>query len=188
MRYLSALVILMVLFTGCTDVRPLDEQAAMERGKHIAAETFNALSSRLQAQVASSGPAGAVEYCSLNALSLVDSIALANRAVVKRTSLSIRAPHDAPDGEELAQLQAYDKAWKAGEELLPVVGTRGVDSVAFYAPIMIIGPLCLKCHGGTDNGLDSSAFAAIQHRYPSDRAVGYSLGDLRGMWSIRWAR
>ena len=53
---------------------------------------------------------------------------------------------------------------------------------------MIIGPLCLKCHGQISNGLDSSAYEVIQQRYPSDRAIGYSLGDLRGMWSIRWAR
>jgi hypothetical protein len=28
----------------------------------------------------------------------------------------------------------------------------------------------------------------IEERYPDDRATGYELGDLRGMWSIRWAR
>ena len=120
MRYQSGLVTLMVLSMGCIDVPPLNEQAAMERGKHIASETFNALSSRLQAQVASTGPAGAVEYCSLAALPLVDSIARANHAVVKRTSLLVRAPHDAPDGEELAQLHAYDGPGKQAKNYCPL--------------------------------------------------------------------
>ena len=62
------------------------------------------------------------------------------------------------------------------------------DSIAYYRPIFISSPACLKCHGVKSETADASALDAIAARYPGDEATGYQLGELRGMWSIRWAR
>lgn len=81
-------------------------------------------------------------------------------------------------------------AWESSQGTLgrtPVVRAHG-DSIAYYRPIFISSPACLKCHGSAGEGLDSAAYAVIQQRYPLDQATGYVLGDLRGMWSIRWKR
>lgn len=44
-----------------------------------------------------------------------------------------------------------------------------------------VGPPCLQCHG---EGLDAEVAAALDARYPTDRARGYAAGDLRGVFWI----
>lgn len=172
---------------SCTATPPLDETAALEKGKRITSATFQTLSARLSAAMQAGGPAHAVEYCSLNALPLVDSISVAEKVHIKRTSDRLRAAHDAPDTDEKRALHEMLEQWAQGNAgaVLPGVRLLG-DSVAFYQPIFIASQTCLKCHGTTGLDLDSNAFAAISQRYPEDAATGYQLGEFRGMWSIRW--
>lgn len=44
-------------------------------------------------------------------------------------------------------------------------------------------PTCLKCHGGAED-IAGGTRAVLAEKYPRDRATGYQLGDLRGMWKI----
>ena len=53
----------------------------------------------------------------------------------------------------------------------------------FYKPIYI-GKVCLKCHG-TKPAIDEKAVLAIQEKYPDDKAINYTKGDLRGMFVVR---
>lgn len=183
-------VITALLLSACApSVKPIDEAAAVERGQALAQASFQALSGRLKQAMAEGGPAHAVAYCNTAALPLVDSLSQVHGARIKRTSLKLRAPHDAPDPAEREQLEAYARSWsEGGEPLKPKAVAHGVDSVAFYAPIFIQAPLCLACHGVAGETLDSTAHAAIRTNYPDDEATGYALGDLRGLWSIRWKR
>jgi hypothetical protein len=50
---------------------------------------------------------------------------------------------------------------------------------AYYKPIVINNEACLKCHGGLD--VNSPLAKAIKTTYPEDKAIGYKMGDLRGM-------
>lgn len=135
------------------------------------------------------GPAHAVEYCSLRALPLVDSISAAEGVRIKRTSDRLRAAHDAPDADEARALAEMMKQWEQGGAPNVHADVRLLgDSVAYYQPIFIASPTCLKCHGIAGQELDGAAHAVISERYPDDAATGYRLADLRGMWSIRWKR
>jgi hypothetical protein len=186
----AALLLLVLALQACTTAPDFDEAAAMEKGAAIANSSFQALSTALQAAMKQGGPVHAVEFCSLNALSLVDSLSLVNKAHIRRTSDRWRALRDAPDAEELKVLRDLDRAWNEGKDggtLKPIIKV-GSDSVAYYQPIFITSPICLKCHGKVGESLDSAAQASIAQLYTWDKAIGYSLGDLRGMWSIRWAR
>ena len=181
------IICVLVGFASCTATSPLDETAAMEKGQRITSATFQALSARLSAAMQSGGPAHAVEYCSLNVFSLVDSISVAEGVYIKRTSDRLRAAHDAPDTDEKRAFHVMLDQWAQGSAgtILPDVRLLG-DSVAYYQPIFIASPTCLKCHGTAGLDLDSNAFAVITQHYPKDAATGYALGELRGMWSIRW--
>lgn len=177
----------LVLLAACTAAPTLDESAALEKGQGIASATFKALSARLGAAMQSGGPAHAVEYCSLSALPLVDSISAAEGVHIKRTSERLRAPHDAPDADEERALQVMREQWEQGDAAAVLSDVRLLgDSVAYYQPIFIGSPTCLKCHGTAGLELDSAAYAAIAEYYPDDAAIGYELGELRGMWSVRW--
>lgn len=177
----------LVLLASCTSTPPLDEAAAMEKGQRIASATFQALSARLGAAMQEGGPAHAVQYCSLSALPLVDSVSAAEGVHIKRTSDRLRAAHDAPDADEKRALKVMLDQWAHGgtESVLTDVRLLG-DTVAYYQPIYIASPTCLKCHGTAGQELDSTAYAAITEHYPGDAATGYQLGELRGMWSVRW--
>jgi hypothetical protein len=48
---------------------------------------------------------------------------------------------------------------------------------------IVTAPLCLTCHGET---LAPGVAAAVESRYPQDRAVGFAAGDLRGAFHVSW--
>ena len=182
---------MVTLICSCIPAQPpFEEAAAIERGRGIAGATFQQLSGRLQAAMASEGPSGALQYCSVVALPLVDSLSAVQGIRIKRTSDRIRAPHDAPDADEqrrLNEVLALLSASTAPADIPPQAVVLG-DSVAYYQPILIAMPTCLKCHGAAGTDVDSLTMAAIRERYPGDAAMGYKVGDFRGLWSIRWKR
>lgn len=162
----------------------------MEKGALLAEGSFKALSARLQQAMKEGGPAHAVDFCSLHALSIVDSLSNMHAAHIRRTSDRVRAPHDKPDAEEARIIKVMLAEWEAGGKKMnvPARALAHGDSIAFYAPIFISSPTCLKCHGDPDGSLEAAALSMIKERYPDDQAIGYELGDLRGLWSIRWPR
>lgn len=190
-RHALGTVLLLAPLLACGPGQPpFDEADAIARGQAIAMGAFQQLSGRLQGAIARHGTAGAVAYCSQAALPLVDSLARAQGVRIKRTSDRLRAAHDAPDADEqrrLAEVAAQLAQGARPAEIGAQARLLG-DSVAFYQPILIAMPTCLKCHGQPGADIDSLTQAALAQRYPNDRATGYALGDFRGLWSIRWRR
>lgn len=164
--------------------------AAIERGDAIAQATFGALSDRLQKAMAEGGPAHAVDYCWVAAHPITDSLSALHGVRVKRTSNKLRSPRNAPDPHEQERLNEVLAQLDAGvspSDLASQAFSFG-DSIAFYKPILLVSPLCLNCHGRAGEGLDPGAMAVIRQRYPEDEAIGYQVGEFRGLWSIRWPR
>ncbi|MEZ4740504.1 MAG: DUF3365 domain-containing protein [Flavobacteriales bacterium] len=160
---------------------PFNEADALDKGNRIADASFQAFSERLQGAMLTGGPVHAVQFCSVNALPIIDSLSEAHHARIRRTSDRIRARHDVPDAEEMEVLNEFLSAWEFSDGTMgsaPVVRVHE-DSIAFYRPIFISSPACLKCHGSAGEDLDSAAYAVIAQRYPLDQATGYALGDLR---------
>ena len=60
----------------------------------------------------------------------------------------------------------------------------GDDRSGYVEPI-VLQPLCLTCHG---DSLAPEVAARIQDLYPQDRAVGYEVGDLRGVFWAAYPR
>lgn len=56
----------------------------------------------------------------------------------------------------------------------------------YYRPIYIIMPTCLKCHGSKED-LDALALTEIRKHYPNDKATGFQMGDLRGLWKMAYS-
>lgn len=166
----------------------LDEaarQTYLEKGKAIAGATFTALSTKLQSALQEGGVAHAIEYCQLNAFPLVDSLSAVHGAEIRRTSLLVRNPKDAPTAVERAVLETYAAQNAAGEQLEPMVQALENQEVVFFAPIRT-NAFCLQCHGVPGATLQLADYELIKEYYPNDEAIGYQDGDLRGMWSIRF--
>lgn len=165
-----------------------EEALYLQRGQEIAGATFAALSSRLQQAMQQGGVAYAAPYCNLVALPIADSLSRLHDAVIRRTSLLVRNPEDAPLAHEWPVLRAYEQQWQQKETLKPTVALLGDGQrVAFYAPISV-NAFCLSCHGKLGETLSAKDYEAIQAIYPEDQAIGYSDGDWRGIWSIAFKR
>lgn len=166
------------------------EEAAqyVAQGKEIAAATFAALSSRLQEAMQQGGVAYAAPFCSTVALPLADSLSIQYGAEIRRTSLLIRNPKDAPLPHERAALERYETQWQKQEPLQPsALLLEDGKTVAFYAPIHV-NAFCLTCHGKLGETLSEKDYAAIKALYPEDQAIGYADGDWRGIWSISFKK
>ncbi len=158
-----------------------------EQGRRIAQATFGVLSSNLMQAAQAGGVANAVNYCQVAAYPLTDSMAQAMQASVRRTALRYRNPANAPSATERRVLEQYEAQMARSQAPKARVQPWGADSVAFFAPIILM-EACSKCHGTPGEDIAAEDYALIQEKYPEDRAIGFAVGDLRGMWSIRFAR
>ncbi len=159
-------------------------QKAHEVGAAIAINSQQALGKKLQSALGTGGVEHAIGYCNLQAIPLVDSLAKAFNAHIRRVSVKYRNPADAPSSLELQILEAYEAQKSDSIPLTTNVQPLENDQYLFTKPIIIDNALCLTCHGTPENGLAESTVLLINSKYPDDKAIGYNMGDLRGMWSI----
>lgn len=158
----------------------LPEAAALARATEAARELGRTLKARVVAAMAASGPVGALEVCAAEAQTLTGQVAGTTAARVGRASLRLRNPANA--GPEWVHAELVRLGERPAAGVAPVRTVTEVDGrqvARFAAPITIEGP-CLTCHGPAD-ALAEDVRAALAERYPADRAVGYALGDLRGL-------
>lgn len=159
-------------------------QKAHEVGSTIALQSQQALGKKLQGALGTGGVEHAISYCNLQAMPLVDSLTKAFNAQIRRVSVKNRNPADAPSALELQILEAYEAQKADSIPLATNVQPLDNDKYLFTKPIIIDNALCLTCHGTPENGLAESTLLLIKSKYPADKATGYQIGDLRGMWSI----
>lgn len=156
-------------------------------GDSLALQAQQALMSQVAAAIGARGPAGAVGFCNERALPLTDSLAMHHRVGLKRLSDRARNPLN-----EVANEQ--DKsAWLSLQRMMSDTGVvkkhllvREGDAAVYYKAISLGMPMCLNCHGQREGEVAAETWAAIAARYPNDRATGYKLGELRGMWRIEF--
>jgi hypothetical protein len=152
------------------------------QGKQLALSTKAVLEQNLMAAMKENGPIGALEFCNVNAIPLSDSVSLALNAEIRRVSAKNRNPENAPNERERAYLERALKEVSLNGQAPPQMQEIDGKMVGYY-PIMINGA-CLKCHGTPHTDIQSSTFETIQKLYPEDKATGYKVDELRGMWVI----
>ncbi len=165
------------------EVSSAEEEFVSRSARPIASALMDRLSRELQSAMREGGPVQAIAVCSERALPLTAEVAGAQPGVsVKRVTSRYRNPANAPDALEEPALQTFESA-AAGGTPLPervVQKVRRGDHVVYryYQPLRTAG-LCLVCHGDPER-MPQELRAALQARYPGDRAVGYRDGDFRG--------
>lgn len=158
-----------------------------EQGRFLAQTAQESLLTTLQAAIAREGIEGAVRYCNLQALPLMDSLSKTHKATIGRTSLQLRNPANAPTELEQQLLEAYQ--YNAEEGLPMDDNVQKIDQqyMLYTKPIVLGSELCLNCHGQA-GAIKPEVLQRIKSLYPNDQARGYKQGEVRGMWSIRFER
>ena len=126
------------------------------------------------------GPVEAIAACRVQAPEIAGSLSR-DGIRLGRTSHRLRNPSNvAPEWVDPI-LEAY---LESPSDRAPRTVTLPGKQSGYVEPILV-QPLCLTCHG---DDLAPDVAARIQELYPEDRAVGFGVGDLRGVFWIEYPR
>jgi len=186
MKYLSILLISIIVFTSCRKEEKLSEKEIAQyiaKGKEIGKATVHELGSNLMKHMKSGGPKEAIPFCNTNANELTNKIANKYNVTIKRTSHKIRNENNSPNEIELKILNQYLSQISKEEQLKPKVLKDANGKVHFYAP-MKIEKKCLACHGEVGKQVSQETNTLIKSLYPNDKATGFKDGAFRGVVNI----
>ncbi|MDX1660926.1 MAG: DUF3365 domain-containing protein [Gemmatimonadota bacterium] len=104
-------------------------------------------------------------------------IARENGWAVEQLSEKYRNPDHAPDPEAREAIDRFERVGALDGQWIRTVrdGTEGTR----YFRRIVVEPPCLQCHGEKE-----SRPRFVKEGYPEDRAYGFDVGDLRGIYSV----
>lgn len=144
----------------------------------------------LRTAIEASGPAQAIDVCKEAAPKMAQAASAQSGWQIKRVSLGNRNPKAVPDAWERRALEDFDHSQKAGIDPAKLerweVVTENGQAVRRYMRALPTQPLCIQCHGRSDQ-LGAGVAERLGQLYPHDRATGYSVGQIRGAMTLRQA-
>lgn len=155
-----------------------------DRGMEYALAAKAVLGKNLIKAINEKGTSGAVEFCNIKAIPLTDSLSVMKNAVIERVSDKPRNKKNAANEEELGYITYFKKLVAAGTQPKPIVKTEKGE-VNFYYPITT-NTMCIQCHGKPNEQIQVETLTALKNLYPMDKAVGYDVNEVRGMWAINF--
>lgn len=182
-----AVVALGTLLTAALPVQA-DDEAWVTDARAVAGAVPPKLLEVLNAEIIKGGPASAVGVCNEKAPQMAKAASEKSGWAIRRVSERNRNPKAVPDAWELAALKDFDQRAAAGEkpatlEKFELVDTNGAKEYR-YMKALPVGQVCLACHGTSDK-ITPDVAERLKTLYPADRAVGYSLGQIRGAITLR---
>jgi len=140
------------------------------------------LKPQLKKAIKSGGPVKAIDVCSVQAPAIAEQLSKETGWTVKRVSLKARNKSAAtPDAWETKVLQQFEARQAKGEDPKTMAYSETIDGKFRFMKAQAIAPVCLNCHGET---LAEPVQKALKQHYPDDMATGYTLGQIRGAFSL----
>lgn len=169
------LVLIFGLALAAGSVRAQSSEST--RGAELLAPFKRDLQAALREGLAQ-GPVEAIAACRLRAPEIAKSLSR-DGVQLGRASHRLRNPANAPP----AWVAPILDAWVAdASDRAPRTLELSEQRVGYVEPILLQPP-CLTCHGET---LAPDVAARIEELYPEDRAVGFRVGDLRGVFWVEY--
>ncbi|NBD96436.1 MAG: DUF3365 domain-containing protein [Gammaproteobacteria bacterium] len=142
------------------------------------------LKQALMSAMQDGGPVAAIDVCRLQAPAIAERVS-SGEMDVGRTSLKVRNPDNAPDAWEERMLADFKRRLADGEDPARietfVIRSDGQRRYGHWMKAIPTQGLCTACHG-TD--IQPEVAEAIDTAYPQDEARGFSVGELRGAFSV----
>ena len=161
-----------------------------EDSRTIVKEMASKLGSALQKEMTTNGPAASIKVCKDLAPAITSELSRKTGQRVTRVSLKTRNPLlGMPDAWEQKVLADFarraEKENPATIEYAEIV-TEPQGTFMRYMKAIPVQEVCLKCHG-TPETIAPQVREQLTTEYPHDKAVGYSINQLRGAFSIKKA-
>ena len=178
-------------FATVTKANNLDENiepniAALEQEAKQRIQVFaKQLKSTLKAGITEGGLTSGVNTCFLKAPTISKDNSKQPWSLT-RTSLKVRNTSNTADEWELEQLKTFEQQKTTGKSIKKLSSstliTNQDGSKQFrFAKAIPTQQICLACHG---EQIPNSVKESIANHYPNDKAVGFKLGDIRGIFSV----
>jgi len=161
----------------------ISKQKVRKAGQLVASEAAKELSGNLGKAISEGGVSHAINFCNVEAMPLTQQLSEKLRVDIKRATHKPRNPANLADVEELQVIKKWQSQLESGEDIKPVLNKRQ-SYYEFYAPIRINNTLCLQCHGQRGTDISPENVELLSSLYQGDRATGFNMGDIRGMWAI----
>jgi Protein of unknown function (DUF3365) len=159
-------------------------KAALEEARKAATELVTSTRSELVKAIEASGPLRAIVVCKYTVPEIASAVSRKYGARVTRISLAPRNPSLGwGDAWEQKVLMGFEERVAKGEkaegmEQVEVV-TEPAGRFLRYMRALPMMPVCTHCHGPADQ-LSEPIRAQLSHDYPHDKAIGATVGKVRG--------
>lgn len=157
-----------------------------ERGVKYALSTKAVLGKNLMRKIQNEGTLKALTFCNEKAYTLTDSMSVVHNAKINRVSDKPRNLRNLASPKEKEYIAVYKNEILNNKEPAPIVEYFG-NSVTVYYPIKT-NNRCLQCHGKPTSQIKTTTLAAINTLYPNDKAVGYDINQVRGIWRVSFKK
>lgn len=162
---------------GMENTSALDAEAVQ-----IVKSFAGTLKPKLKGAIADGGLVDAINVCSVEAPKIAQTLSAETGWQVKRVSLKARNKSSAmPDAFERIVLEQFNERQASGEAAASMMFSQMVGDEYRFMKAQGVQGLCLNCHG---DSLQPDVKKALAERYPDDTATGYSLGEIRGAFSL----
>ena len=157
-------------------------KSPLETGQEMAMKTKAVLGKYLVTAIQDKGTEGAIEFCSTRAIQITDSMSTVLGSRLKRVAVRNRNPLNLASANELSYIQKINASLARNEKPKPQLKETTEIYTAYY-PILT-EQLCLQCHGDIKADIKPATHSTINRLYPGDKATGYKLNELRGIWVV----
>jgi cytochrome c553 len=103
-------------------------------------------------------------------------------AKIRRVSDKNRSTLNAASGDELVYIRDAKAQLVKGQPVKPKMQEKNGSLVGYYPIVTEV--MCLQCHGKPGTDVSAKTMAKLSQLYPDDKATGYGLNELRGIWVI----
>ncbi len=140
------------------------------------------LKPELKNAIMTGGPAHAIYVCSERAPAIAQSLSEDTGWYVNRVSLKPRNSQTAiPDTWERKVLEQFDQRQASGESAEKMAFSEVVNGKFRFMKAQGVQAVCMNCHAAE---IKPETEAALREKYPLDKARGYTLGPIRGAFSL----
>ncbi len=165
-----------------------DMAALAKEGKGVMMKFGKTLKGEMKAAVKSGGFVHAIDVCKLKAPEIAAKVSASEGWSVARSSHRLRNSHNEPDAFTKAAIDEFLARQEKGEDpkVMVKTGVTEENGKKYFRMVKAIptAKLCLNCHGET---LKPEVEAALKKQYPGDRARGFKVGEMRGVFTLKKA-
>lgn len=187
MRKAAAIAALLASMLSSSFAQGEDVPKLTAEARETADTLLNMIRTELVRAMDTSGPLRGIITCKYSVPEITSNLSRQKGWRVSRVSLKARNPAlGDPDAWEQRALINFEQRQARGEpagslEFAEIVKEPAGSSFR-YIRALTLQPLCMSCHG---DSLSEAVKAQLGSEYPTDRAVGYKLGQVRGAITIK---